>query len=114
MWRKKNKAKVTSLVGVDFEADGAMHMCIGFADGMFEVKTHNKGANIYSETFETSLAKIMYSDYRLEGSKQIICANIEGDIKGFSITANRKLYELQDTTEKVEQDKVNHLAKQKN
>ena len=64
-------------------------MCVGFADGSFEVKQHAKGSDIYTEKFETTISKIMYYDYRLEGQKQIICANEEGDVKGFTITANK-------------------------
>lgn len=44
----------------------------------------------------------MYYDYRLEGQKQIICANLEGDVKGFTITANKQEYVTKDDTEQRE------------
>jgi Bardet-Biedl syndrome 2 protein len=33
IWRRKNKSKVTALQGVDFDCDGVMEICIGFASG---------------------------------------------------------------------------------
>jgi hypothetical protein len=70
------------------------------------VRTHLKGDSMYTEQFDSTVSKVMYYDYRLEGHSQIICATTEGDVKGFSVTANKKDIQLKDDTDLVEQTKL--------
>lgn len=40
LWSQKRKAKVTAMVGLDYEVNGQLHLAVGFEDGLIEVRTH--------------------------------------------------------------------------
>lgn len=43
LWKQCQSAKVTAMVGLDFETDGQMHLAIGFENGDIEIRQHRKG-----------------------------------------------------------------------
>lgn len=45
---------------------------------------------------DTTVSKIMYYDYRMEGKPQVIICSTEGDVKGFNMTANKNANKLMD------------------
>ena len=62
---------------------------------------------------DASISKIMYSDYRLEGTPQVIVCNVEGEVKGFSVTNNIKTYQLEDKAHIEEQLRLDEMNAEK-
>ena len=72
LWKQKQSAKVTSIVGVDFEHNGQMHLVIGFDNGEIEVRSHRTGELTHKTRMTKTLggkypgvAKLFYYDYRM-------------------------------------------------
>jgi Bardet-Biedl syndrome 2 protein len=71
-WSSKVDNKVTALLGVDFEMDGSHQLMIGYQSGKFEVRNSSDGKCSYTANMGATVSKIMYEDYRLEGSPQVV------------------------------------------
>ena len=99
-WNSKVDNKITSLLGVDFEMNGSQQVMIGYQSGKFEVRNSTSGEVTYKSNMSSTVSKIMYEDYRLEGYPQVIVCNTDGDIKGFNLTLNTEAYELNDVAQK--------------
>jgi Bardet-Biedl syndrome 2 protein len=101
-WNTKVDNKVSALLGVDFEKDGDWQLMVGYQSGKFEVRTTSAGNCTYTANMGSTISKIMYEDYRMEGNKQVIVCNTDGDVKGFTLTQNASAYET--TTQVVKKD----------
>lgn len=99
-WKTKVDNRITALLGVDFEMDGSHQVMIGYQSGKFEVRNSTTGDVTYKANMSSTVSKIMYEDYRLEGFPQVIVCNTDGDIKGFNLTLNVADYELTDAAQK--------------
>lgn len=71
-WSSKIDNKVTALLGVDFEMDGSHQLMVGYQSGKFEVRNSSDGKCTYTANMGATVSKIMYEDYRLEGSPQVV------------------------------------------
>ena len=78
-WKIKHKQKVTALLGLDFNNDGKCDVVLGFENGRIEVRDDLAGNIIFKKTFGSAISKIMYEDFRMHGSKQIIICTTDGE-----------------------------------
>ena len=70
LWKQRDREKLTSLIVVDFDLDGQMELVAGFASGRIEIKKHKKGEAVEGpQSMSTSISKLMYYDFRQDGSK---------------------------------------------
>ena len=78
------------MIGVDFDLDGQYEIVTGFSSGLVEARKHRSGEVIHKSMMETSISKLFFTDYRMEGLPQVVAVDSEGSVKGFSITRNVK------------------------
>ena len=71
-WNKRIDNKITALLGVDYEMDGNQQLMIGYQSGKFEVRKSSNGESTYTANMGATISKIVYEDYRLEGSPQVV------------------------------------------
>lgn len=55
------------MIGVDFDLDGQMELVTGFASGLIEARKHRTGEVIHKSTMNSTVSKLFYYDYRLDG-----------------------------------------------
>ena len=86
---------------MDFTIDEQMHLAIGFDNGTIEIRKHRTGELLHSvKAGNHQIQKLFYYDYRLSGEKsssggkQLIAVDSEGNVKGFTVSANIKQFEL--------------------
>ena len=91
-----------SIIGIDFTIDEQMHLAVGFDNGTIEIRKHRTGELLHSvKAGDKPIQKLFYYDYRLSGEKsssggkQLIAVDSEGNVKGFTVSANIKQFELQ-------------------
>lgn len=98
-----------------------MHLAVGFDNGTIEIRKHRTGELLHSvKAGDKPIQKLFYYDYRLSGEKsssggkQLIAVDSEGNVKGFTVSANIKQFELQVQSEaKIAADEVLHLNQKK-
>lgn len=80
LWKQKRQARVTSIVGMDFDMDGEMELVVGFDDGTIEVRKHRSGDLVHTVNLPqgTPVSKLVYYDYRMTGNKQMIAIGKNG------------------------------------
>ena len=84
MWKAKAKHKVTSLVCADVNGEGVPSLVLGWSNGKVELRSERKGEEIYKKMLKQPIAKVMFTDYRLEGKKQIVAVTTSGKVVGFA------------------------------
>jgi Bardet-Biedl syndrome 2 protein len=67
-WSARAENRITALLGVDFELDGGRQIMIGYQSGKFEVRNSIDGKVSYKSNMESTISKILYEDYRMEGN----------------------------------------------
>ena len=108
-WTHRADSKVTALTGVDFEKDGSMQVMVGYSSGKFEVRNASTGDLNYKSNMGSSVAKIMYEDYRLLDKPQAIVCNTDGDVKGFNLVLNASDFEPISNEIKKDAEMINKL-----
>lgn len=78
-WKIRHKQKVTAILGVDFNNDGKCDVVLGFENGRVEVREDLSGTIIFKKVFGASINKILYTDYRLHNSKQVLLCTADGE-----------------------------------
>jgi Bardet-Biedl syndrome 2 protein len=99
LWKIRHRQKVTALLGIDFNNDGKCQVVLGFENGRLEVREDTAGTIIFKKTFASAISKLLYADFRLQNSMQVICCTSDGEgtrdvsvaVKGFSIVAQSKM-----------------------
>ena len=82
MWKAKAKHKVTSLICADINGEGIPTLALGWSNGKIELRSERKGEDLFKKMLKQPIAKLMYSDYRLEGKKQLVAVTTSGKIVG--------------------------------
>jgi Bardet-Biedl syndrome 2 protein len=112
LWRQKAKARVTALLGVDFDIEGQCLVVVGFASGLIEARRHRTGELMHEARMPACVVQLFHADYRQEGIPQVIAVDAEGEVKGLSLIRNSKQFQVE-APEVVEQreleDKVLEL-----
>lgn len=83
MWKAKAKHKVTSLACADITGEGIPSLVLGWSNGKVELRSERKGEELYKKMLKQPIAKVMYTDFRLEGKKQIVAVTTSGKVIGF-------------------------------
>jgi len=78
-WKIKHKQNVTAVLGVDFNNDGKCDVVLGFENGRVEVREDLHGTIIFKKLFSASINKVLYADYRLHESKQVLLCTADGE-----------------------------------
>jgi hypothetical protein len=55
------------MIGVDFDLDGQYEVVTGFASGLIEARKHRTGEIIHKSNMNTTVSKLFYYDYRMDG-----------------------------------------------
>ena len=122
LWTQKQSAKVTSIIGMDFQLDNEMQLVIGFDNGLIEVRKHRSGDLVHSvqlnkfdgKDSDFYVSKLFYTDYRKEGKKQLIAICKNGSIHGFTVSAsNRNIEEQVQSEEKLKSNELVEMNKKK-
>ncbi|CAG9330233.1 BBS2 [Blepharisma stoltei] len=82
-WKAKAKNKVLSIVSGDVTGDGVPDMILGWSNGKLEVRSENKGENIFKKSLKQTIAKVFYTDYRMQGKNQVIACTVAGRVLGY-------------------------------
>lgn len=90
-WKIKHKQKVTALLGVDFNNDGKCDLVLGFENGRVEAREDVAGTILFKKNYASAISKLLYADFRMQGTMQVICCTTEGEIKGFSLVAQSRM-----------------------
>lgn len=112
---------MTSIIGLDFEVNDQVHLAVGFENGLVEIRTHRTGELLHSvKCGDKPIQKLFFYDYRQTGAvgsnsgKQLIAVDSEGNVRGFTVSANIKAFELQvQSEEKIQADEVLELNQKK-
>lgn len=78
-WKIRHKQKLTALLGIDFNSDGKCDIVMGFENGRLEVRDDIAGAMIFKKNFTAPIAKLIYADFRMQNSMQVICCTTDGE-----------------------------------
>ena len=78
-WKIKHKQKPTALLGVDFNNDGKCDVIMGFENGRVEVREDLNGSIIFKKNFASAISKLLYADFRMQNSMQVICCTVDGE-----------------------------------
>ena len=119
LWKQRQQAKVTALVGMDFETgDNQLQLVVGFEDGLIEVRKHRSGDLLHSVhlpgEIHAPIANLFYYDFRMSGSKQLIGVDAEGRVAGYSVSKDlTRLEEAINSQEKVVSDDILKMGKEK-
>ena len=122
LWTQKQSAKVTSIIGMDFNHENEMQLVIGFDNGTIEVRKHRSGDLVHQVQLNKAngkesdyyIAKLFYTDYRREGKKQLIAVCKNGSIQGFTVSASIREFEAQvQSEEKIESNEIVEMNKKK-
>lgn len=105
------------MVGVDFEVNDQVHLAVGFENGLVEIRTHRTGELLHSvKCGDKPIQKLFFYDYRQTGGsnqsagKQVIAIDSDGNVRGFTVSANIKAFQLEvQSEEKIQADEVLEL-----
>jgi len=92
-----------------------MELLVGFASGRIETRKHRSGELLQTNQLKSSVAQLFYTDFRMNGSKQVVAVSTEGDVKGMTITKNLKQFQAtDDVEERKEEQRLHKLNAEKN
>lgn len=83
VWHAKSKHTPVSLGSFDINNDGVPELIAGWSSGRLEVRVDSTGFLIYKDKFNSSIAKLFTSDYRMDGRNQIIAVGCDGEVRGY-------------------------------
>lgn len=109
IWKAKAKNKVMSIVSGDVTGNGVLDMILGWSNGKLEVRSENKGENIFKKSLKQTIAKCFYTDYRMQGKSQVIACTTAGRVLGFV----QDDIPRRDQPIEADQDEIEDLQQQK-
>ncbi|XP_061891432.1 Bardet-Biedl syndrome 2 protein homolog [Entelurus aequoreus] len=110
-WRIKSKNHAMSIHAFDLNADGVVELITGWSNGKIDARSERTGEVIFRDNFSSSVAGVVEGDYRLDGQKQLICASVEGEVRGYLPAGKDLKGNLMDSG--AEQDLVRELSRRK-
>uniref|UniRef100_A0A1A8CM88 BBSome complex member BBS2 n=1 Tax=Nothobranchius kadleci TaxID=1051664 RepID=A0A1A8CM88_NOTKA len=110
-WRIKSKNHAMSIHAFDLNADGVVELITGWSNGKIDARSDRTGEVIFKDNFSSSVAGVVEGDYRLDGEKQLICASIEGEVRGYLPASKDLKGHLMDSS--AEQDLIRELSQRR-
>ena len=84
VWHAKSKHTPISLQRFDLNGDGVPELIAGWSSGRLEVRLDTTGFLVYKDKFASSIAKLLVTDYRMDGKQQIVAVGTDGEVRGYS------------------------------
>ncbi|KAK3597584.1 hypothetical protein CHS0354_030126 [Potamilus streckersoni] len=110
-WRIKSKNQAISIHGFDLDSDGVPELITGWSNGKVDARSDRTGEVVFKDNFPNAVAGIVQGDYRHDGTEQLICVSVEGEVRGFNPASDEMRGNLMDTN--VEQDTIRELSQRK-
>ncbi|XP_032086553.1 Bardet-Biedl syndrome 2 protein isoform X2 [Thamnophis elegans] len=109
--KKESKNQAMCIDAFDINSDGVCELITGWSNGKIDVRNDRTGEVIFKDNFASSIAGIVQGDYRMDGSTQLICCSVEGEVRGYLPGTQEMKGRLMDTS--VEQDLIRGLSQKK-
>ncbi|XP_005152310.1 BBSome complex member BBS2 isoform X1 [Melopsittacus undulatus] len=110
-WRIKSKNQAISIHAFDLNSDGVSELITGWSNGKVDARNDRTGEVIFKDNFASSIAGVVEGDYRMDGSNQLICCSVDGEIRGYLPGGEEMKGNLMDTS--AEQDMIRELSQKK-
>ncbi|XP_053742013.1 Bardet-Biedl syndrome 2 protein homolog [Synchiropus splendidus] len=110
-WRIKSKNHAMSIHAFDLNADGVVELITGWSNGKVDARSDRTGEVIFKDNFSASVAGVVEGDYRLDGQQQLICASVEGEVRGYLPASKDMKGNLMDSS--AEQDMIRELSQRR-
>ncbi|XP_036399953.1 Bardet-Biedl syndrome 2 protein homolog [Megalops cyprinoides] len=110
-WRIKSKNHAMSIHAFDLNADGVVELITGWSNGKIDARSDRTGEVIFKDNFSSSVAGVVEGDYRMDGQVQLICASVEGEVRGYLPASKEMKGNLMDSS--VEQDLIRELSQRR-
>ncbi|RMC09141.1 hypothetical protein DUI87_14148 [Hirundo rustica rustica] len=110
-WRIKSKNQAMSIHAFDLNSDGVCELITGWSNGKVDARSDRTGEVIFKDNFASSIAGLVEGDYRMDGSTQLICCSIDGEVRGYLPGGEEMKGNLMDTS--AEQDLIRELSQKK-
>ncbi|XP_034281362.1 Bardet-Biedl syndrome 2 protein isoform X3 [Pantherophis guttatus] len=110
-WRIKSKNQAMCIDAFDINSDGVCELITGWSSGKIDARSDRTGEVIFKDNFASSIAGIVQGDYRMDGSTQLICCSVDGEVRGYLPGTQEMKGRLMDTS--VEQDLIRGLSQKK-
>ncbi|XP_077372555.1 BBSome complex member BBS2 [Festucalex cinctus] len=107
-WRIKSKNHAMSIHAFDLNGDGVVELITGWSNGKIDARSDRTGEVIFRDNFSSSVAGVVEGDYRLDGQKQLICASVEGEVRGYLPAGKELKGNLMDSS--AEQELIRELS----
>ncbi|XP_071900114.1 BBSome complex member BBS2 isoform X2 [Anas platyrhynchos] len=76
-----------------------------------DARSDRTGEVIFKDNFASSIAGVVEGDYRMDGSTQLICCSVDGEVRGYLPGGEEMKGNLMDTS--AEQDLIRELSQKK-
>uniref|UniRef100_A0A8C9G3F0 BBSome complex member BBS2 n=1 Tax=Pavo cristatus TaxID=9049 RepID=A0A8C9G3F0_PAVCR len=110
-WRIKSKNHAMSIHAFDLNSDGVCELITGWSNGKVDARSDRTGEVIFKDNFASSIAGVVEGDYRMDGSTQLICCSVDGEVRGYLPAGEEMKGNLMDTC--AEQDMIRELSQKK-
>ncbi|KAJ7408966.1 Bardet-Biedl syndrome 2 protein like protein [Willisornis vidua] len=110
-WRIKSKNQAMSIHAFDLNSDGVPELITGWSNGKVDARSDRTGEVIFKDNFASSIAGVVEGDYRMDGSTQLICCSVDGEVRGYLPGGEEMKGNLMDTS--AEQDLIRELSQKK-
>uniref|UniRef100_A0A670YE55 Bardet-Biedl syndrome 2 protein homolog n=1 Tax=Pseudonaja textilis TaxID=8673 RepID=A0A670YE55_PSETE len=110
-WRIKSKNQAMCISAFDINSDGVCELITGWSSGKIDARSDRTGEVIFKDNFASSIAGIVQGDYRMDGSTQLICCSVDGEVRGYLPGTQEMKGRLMDRS--VEQDLIRGLSQKK-
>ncbi|XP_041256486.1 Bardet-Biedl syndrome 2 protein isoform X2 [Onychostruthus taczanowskii] len=111
MSETESKNQAMSIHAFDLNSDGVCELITGWSNGKVDARSDRTGEVIFKDNFASSIAGLVEGDYRMDGSTQLICCSIDGEVRGYLPGGEEMKGNLMDTN--AEQDLIRELSQKK-
>ncbi|KAM4767047.1 BBSome complex member BBS2 isoform 2-T2 [Cyanocitta cristata] len=111
MSETESKNQAMSIHAFDLNSDGVCELITGWSNGKVDARSDRTGEVIFKDNFASSIAGLVEGDYRMDGSTQLICCSIDGEVRGYLPGGEDMKGNLMDSS--AEQDLIRELSQKK-
>ncbi|XP_040982150.1 Bardet-Biedl syndrome 2 protein isoform X2 [Aquila chrysaetos chrysaetos] len=111
MSETESKNHAMSIHAFDLNSDGVCELITGWSNGKVDARSDRTGEVIFKDNFASSIAGVVEGDYRMDGSTQLICCSVDGEVRGYLPGGEELKGNLMDTS--AEQDLIRELSQKK-